>query len=63
MGKPQVKLQLGGPRRRWYQNHLQNLGREGGMNWNDLVQDRDRWRTLVKAVLNTSGFHKMRGIS
>jgi hypothetical protein len=24
----------------------------GGMDWNDLAQDRDRWRTLVNAVMN-----------
>jgi hypothetical protein len=24
----------------------------GGMNWTDLAQDRDRWRTLVNAVMN-----------
>jgi hypothetical protein len=24
----------------------------GGTDWIDLVQDRDRWRTLVTAVMN-----------
>jgi hypothetical protein len=24
----------------------------GGLNWIDLAQDRDRWRTLVNAVMN-----------
>jgi hypothetical protein len=27
------------------------LGR-GGMNWNDLTQDRDQWRALVNTILN-----------
>ena len=31
--------------------YLQKLGWEG-MDWIDLAQDRDRWRTLVNAVMN-----------
>jgi hypothetical protein len=30
----------------------------GGMDWIDLAQDRDQWRTLMNMVL-TFGFHKM----
>jgi hypothetical protein len=24
----------------------------GGMDWNEMAQDRDRWRSLVNAVMN-----------
>jgi hypothetical protein len=27
----------------------------GGMNWIDLVQDRNRWRALVNTVMNLRG--------
>jgi hypothetical protein len=54
MGKPEGKIPLGRPRRRWEDNSkmdLQEVGC-GGMDWIDLAQDRDRWRTLVNAVMN-----------
>jgi len=34
----------------------------GGINWIDLAQDRDRWRSLVNVVMN-SWVPKMWGIS
>ena len=39
----------------------QEVGGEG-MDWINLVQDRDRLQAVVNAVRNL-GFHKMRGIS
>jgi len=54
LGKPEVKRQLGRPRRRWDDNikvDLQEVGC-GGMDWIELAQDRDRWRALVKVVVN-----------
>jgi hypothetical protein len=53
-GKPEGKRPLGRPRCRWEDNikmDLQEVGC-GGMDWIGLVQDRDRWRALVSAVMN-----------
>ena len=64
VGKLEGKRSLWRPRHRWEDNikmDLQEVGC-GGMDWIKLVQDRDRWRALVNAVMNL-GFHKMRGIS
>jgi len=52
--KPEGKRPLGRPRRRWVDNirmDLQKVGCEY-VDWIGLVQDRDRWRTLVSAVMN-----------
>ena len=54
LGKPEVKRPLGKPRRRWVDNirmDLQEVGC-GYMDWTGLALGRDRWRTLVSAVLN-----------
>ena len=52
--KPEGKRPLGRPRRRWVDNigmDLQEVGC-GYMDWTGLAQNRDRWRTLVSAVMN-----------
>jgi hypothetical protein len=54
VGKPEGKRPLVRPRRRWEDNikiDLEEVDREG-MDWIGLAQDRDRWRTLVSAVMN-----------
>ena len=54
VGKPEVKRPLGRPRHRWEYNikmDHQETG-TGGVDWNELAQDRDRWQALVNAVKN-----------
>jgi len=54
VGKAGGKRPLGRPRRRCVDNirmDLQEVGCEY-MDWVGLAQDRDRWRTLVSAVMN-----------
>ena len=54
VGKPERKRPLGRPRHRWEDNikrDLQEVGRGCG-DWMELVQDRDRRRALVSAVMN-----------
>jgi hypothetical protein len=53
VGKPDGKRPLGRRRRRWEDNIKKDL-REigwGDMDWIDLTQDRDQWRTLVNTVM------------
>ena len=54
VGKPEWKRSLGRPRCRWVDNirmDVQEVGC-GYMDWIGLAQGRDRWRTLVSAVMN-----------
>ena len=54
VGKLEGRRPLGRPRHRWVDNIRMDL-REVGcgyMDWIGLAQDRDRWRTLVSAVMN-----------
>jgi len=54
VGKPEGRRQLGRPRRRWVDYIRTDLQEVecGYMDWIGLAQDRDRWRTLVSAVMN-----------
>jgi hypothetical protein len=54
VGKPEETRPLERPRRRWVDNIKMDLREIGwdGMDWSNLVQDRDQWRALVNAVMN-----------
>jgi hypothetical protein len=54
VGKPEGRRPLGRPRRIWEDNikiDLQEVGC-GGVDSIELVQDTDRWRALMNAVMN-----------
>jgi hypothetical protein len=54
VGKPEGKIPLGRPRRRWeygIRMDLREIGL-GGVDWIRLSQDRDRWLAVVSAVMN-----------
>ena len=54
VGKSEGKRPLGRPRSRWVDNNrmdFQEVGC-GYMERTGMAQDRDRWRTLVRAVMN-----------
>ena len=54
VGKPEGSRPLGRPRRRWADNIMMDLQEVGCgyMDCTGLAKDRDRWRTLVSAVMN-----------
>jgi hypothetical protein len=54
VGKPEVKRQLGRPRRKWDDNirmDLREIGREV-LDWMHVTQDRDQWGAFVNTVMN-----------
>jgi hypothetical protein len=48
VGKPEGKILLGRPERRWVDNIKMDIAEIGWgcVDWIDLVQDRDQWRLL-----------------
>jgi hypothetical protein len=63
VGKPEGKRPLGRPRHKWEDNIKMDHKAVGcgGMDWMDVAHDRDRWRGLVKAVMNLGGSIKCGG--
>ena len=64
VGKPEGKRSMGRLTCRWEDNirmDLQEVEEDCG-DWMELSQDRDRWRALVRTVMNLR-VPKMRGIS
>jgi len=53
VGKPEGRRPLARPRRRWVDIRMDfwKVGC-GYLDWIGLSQDRDRWRTVVSAVMN-----------
>ena len=54
VGNPEGKRPLGRPRHRWEDNikmDVEEVGR-GCVDWMELAQDRDRWRSLVSTLMN-----------
>jgi hypothetical protein len=54
VGKPQGRILLGRPRRRWEDNIKLDLReiRIDGTKWIRLAQDRVQWRAVLKMVIN-----------
>jgi len=53
-GKPEGRRPQGRPRCRWVDSIRMDIQEVGCvyMDWIGLAKDRDRWRTLVSAVMN-----------
>ena len=51
VGKPEGRKPCGRVWRRW-ESHGSWRSGIGGMDWIDFVQNRDRWRAVVNAVMN-----------
>ena len=53
MGNPERNRPLGRPRHRWeYKIKWFFRKLDGGMDWIDLAQDKDRWQAFVNAAMN-----------
>ena len=54
VGKPEGRIPLGRPRRRWEDNIKTDVQEVGGgcADWMELAQNRERWRALVSTVMN-----------
>jgi len=54
VGKLEGRRPLGKPRRRWMDDIRMDLQEVGCryMDWIELAQDRDIWRTLVSTIMN-----------
>jgi hypothetical protein len=54
IGKPEGKGPIGRPRRRWKDGIRMDFGKMylASVDWIGLAQDRDRWRAVVRALMN-----------
>ena len=54
VGSPEGKRPFRRSRNKWEDNIKNGLFKklDGGLEWIDLAQDKDRWRVLVNAVMN-----------